>query len=336
MCFSYNCISQENLVINPYLEDYSECPSQMDQLYLCTGWSKFGYVETPNYFNTCAVGNSNTFIPHYWGYQLPLSGNGYINAGVIMMQGPYQFLYITPWLGTNIQSREAIKGSLTRPLNPVPHVIEFYVNMVALGDEDPLGSGLGTAATDAFDLILLTDNDTVFNSVSPYIDNYEIIEANQSGNIINDTMNWVKISTCFIPKGGERFFAIGAFRDTTEINIEFHGISNSNNYVGSYYFENFSIYECDTCCFEQFPYIDNINISNNPGNNSNPTIFTIKLTPNSSAVFEIYDSSGRLIFKNSYYEPTNIFTIPSVESGVYYYSLYTSNNIELVGKVVTY
>ncbi len=328
--FSY---SQENLIINGNCDIYDSCPQQLDQLNHCLGWSKFGEIETPNFLSQCSS-NPNTSIPHYWGYQLPLSGDSYIMSSILMVQKPTKYLYYTNELGY-IQSREAIKGTLTRPLNPVTHKIEFYVNFIKIGYNDGMGNKEGYVATDAFDLILLNSNETVYNSASPFIDSYKIFNINKSGNIINDTLNWVKITGCFIPNGNETFFAIGAFRDTIEINLEFSGESYSNEYPSSYYLDNFSITECDTCCLGEFPYTDHVNVSNNPSSSNNPTTFTIVLNANTSATLDIYDSAGRLVARNEFHDLLSNYQVDAqLAMGVYHYVLRTSNGVTDVGKVL--
>jgi hypothetical protein len=159
--------------------------------------------------------------------------------------------------------------------------------------------------------------------------------VNKGNNVINDTLNWVKLSTCFIPKGGESFFAIGSFRDTTEIVLEFSGGSNADTYLASYYFENFSIYECDTCCLGEFPYEDHVSISSNPGTDNNPTTFSVLINPNTTGVFSIFDSAGRLIEKHEVSELlTTIVLKKDLAVGIYQYELSTSNGVKDVGKIL--
>ena len=213
-------ICQVNLVVNPNCDIYDTCPQQWNQLDYCIGWSKYAYTTTPDFFSMCSD-VPNTSIPHSFGYQLPLSDSSYIHSIILASHKPTNFTF---WTGAEyIQARESFMGTLLQPLSPVPHIIEFYVSFDKEGYDDGFGGGDGRIATNAFDLILLNSNQKVYNGVSPFINLNDVIKVNKGSNVINDTMNWVKLSTCFMPKGGETFFAIGTFRDTTEIVLEFSG-----------------------------------------------------------------------------------------------------------------
>ncbi len=326
-------LGQENLVLNPNCDVYDTCPTQWDQINYCQGWSKFGNISTPDFFSKCALGYPSTFIPHYFGFQEPLSGDSYFHLGIINSHKPQNFTFWSAEFG-NIESRESIKGTLTKALQNKIYYIEFYVSFSKSGYDDGFGGGDGRIATNAFDLILLKENETVFNSVIPYIDENKIINVNNSNNIIKDTLNWIKISTCFLASGDEKHFAIGAFRDTNDVLLEFSGGSYSNWYVSSYYFDNFAIYECDTCCLGQFPYEDHVTVSSNPGSVQNPTTFSILLNPNTTGTLTLYDSAGRLVAKEEFSQLLTTYTLPVLANGVYHYALTTSNGVKDVGKVL--
>lgn len=327
-------LNQVNLVVNQNCDVFDTCPETTGQISRATGWWTFDSWGTPDYFNVCGV-NPPVTIPSYFGYQLPLSGEGYIHSSILSCHKPVSYLF---WTGPEygfVHGGESFGGTLLQPLKPVPHIIEFYVSFSKVGFDDGFGGGDGRIATNAFDLLLRNSNEMIYNSVTPYINLEDVIKINKGNNVINDTLNWVKLSTCFIPKGGETFFAIGAFRDTTEIVVEFSGGSYANGYVASYYFENFSIYECDTCCLGQFPYEDHVSISSNPGTDNNPTTFSVLINPNTTGVFSIFDSAGRLIEKHDVSELlTMIILKKDLAVGIYHYELSTSNGVKDVGKVL--
>lgn len=325
--------AQENLIVNPNCDIYDTCPDNTKQIARANGWWKFDFFGTPDYINECSD-HPRVGIPSDIGYQLPLSNNGYIHASELSSHKPNNFMF---WTGTEfgyVQARESFGGTFMKELKPVPHYIEFYVNFANIGYDDGFGGGEGRIATNAFDLLLLNNKNQIFNSVKPYINDTDVIKVHKENTVINDTLNWIKISTCFVPKGGETFFAIGAFRDTTEILLEFSGGSYANYYGANYYFDNFAIYECDTCCLGQFPYEDHVTVSSNPGSAQNPTTFSILLNPNTTGTLTLYDSAGRLVIKEEFSQLLTTYTLPVLAKGVYQYALTTSNGVEDVGKVL--
>lgn len=333
-CFSAPFVvsTQVNLIINPNCDVYDTCPETTGQITRAIGWTSYDSWGTPDYFNICGV-NPPATIPSYLGYQLPLSNGGYINSAIFSAHKPANFIF---WTGSeNIQSRESFIGTLNDPLRAVPHIIEFYVSFGNIGFDDGFGGGDGRIATNAFDMLLLNSNSLVYNSVSPYINSTDVIKVYNENSVINDTLNWIKLSTCFLPKGGETFFAIGSFRDTTQILLEYSGATLTNQYVAGYYFDNFSIFECDTCCLGEFPYEDHVSVSSNPGTDNNPTTFSVLINPNTTGLFSIFDSAGRLIEKHEISELlTTILLKKDLAVGIYHYELSTSNGIKDVGKIL--
>jgi gliding motility-associated-like protein len=74
---------------------------------------------------------------------------------------------------------------------------------------------------------------------------------NNRTNIIKDTLNWVKISGIYKAKGGEKFFIIGNFSDSTEVYYEDTQVSPFVD--ASYYFiDDVAVYNCEgtTLCVD--------------------------------------------------------------------------------------
>jgi hypothetical protein len=330
---SFILFNQENLVVNPNCELFSNCPDNYGQIDRCIGWWDYDNYGSPDYLNKCAPTTSNVYIPNGLGYQFPLSDNGMIHSIVLVSENPQQYLYNQPPFGI-IQIRESFGGTFIRPLKPVIHFVEFYVNFSNYGWSDGFGGGEGRVATNAFDLLLLKNDDPINNSVSPYIDLNDVIKVNKENSVLNDTVNWVKVSTCFIPKGGETNFAIGAFRDTNDISLEFSGTSLTNRYLASYYFDNFNVYECPTCCPDQFPPEQHVYVFSSPSAQNNATSMQVWLSPNTTGELKIFDSAGRLVAHKSYAELENNFVFENFAAGIYHFTLSTSDGVLENGKVM--
>ena len=322
-------LSQNNLVKNPNCEIYDTCPNGTGQINYLNDWYNFNSWGSTDYHNVCRI-NEVATIPSSFGYQIPRSGNGYIHASIVACQNPRNFTF---WTGQEyIFGGESFIGTLIEPLKPVKYKIEFYVSLTSFGNYDSLGGSDGLLATNAFDMILLNSKSSYY--VSPTINQSDVIRINNGVNVIKDTLNWVKLSSCFYASGGETYFAIGAFRDTNDIITDFSGVS-SFGHAGSYYFEDFSIYECDTCCLGEFPYNDHVNVSNNPASSFNPTTFTIVLNSNTTAVLELYDSAGRLVARNEFIEMLSNYQLDAqLAMGIYHYVFKTSNGVNQYGKVL--
>ena len=323
-CVPTGVFCQTNLVVNPDVEIYDTCPDAVGQISRAIGWWQYS-IATVDYLNSCSS-NLTVTIPTYWGFQMPHSGNGYLHASTLRVYKPRNFMVFYGDLGYN-QARETIAGTFSNSLRPVPHKIEFFVNTTTIDNN--------TVFTDAFDLILMDEKEEVFIPVEPYIDLKRVIPIYKENTVIKDTMHWVKLSACFFPKGGENYFAIGAFRDTSKINLEFPLENEFNNYFASYYFDSFKVYECDTCCIGAFEYDDAVTLVNNPSSSTNPAQFTVVLHGQTTATLTLYDSAGRLVKKIAFSDMYTQYTLDEILArGVYHYAFESSNGTKDYGKLL--
>lgn len=147
---------QTNLVFNPDLEIYDTCPDNTGQISRAIGWWQYS-IASVNYLNSCSS-NLTVTIPSYWGYQIPHSGEGYLAASTLRVAKPRNFMVYYGDIGYH-QARESVAGTFTKALSPVPHKIEFYVSTIV--SEDVM------VFTDAFDMLLMNQKDSIFVPVSP-------------------------------------------------------------------------------------------------------------------------------------------------------------------------
>ncbi len=332
---SPNCIvAQENLILNPDCEIYDTCPDYVSQIEYLKGWSDFPFWSTTDYLNECS-NYEYTKVPYNkFGFQIPHKGKGYIHIHNVVASNPINFQFYSGETYGYTQLRESFICTLTQPLRKVPHYLEYYVSLASLGVCNNLEEN-AIFANNAFDILLMKERIDVFNGVSPYINQFRMIKVVKDNNIIKDTLDWVKLSVCFVPDGGEKYIAFGAFRDTSEIVYEFSGCNSMNIFLGSYFFDSFSLTECDTCCLGEFPYTDHLTIKGNPGSSGFLPHFEVLLNPNTTATLGIYDSAGRLVFSESFH---NLYTDykpqQQLAGGVYHYRFSTSNGLQEVGKVL--
>ncbi|MEI6852342.1 MAG: hypothetical protein WCL06_05845, partial [Bacteroidota bacterium] len=163
----------QNLVPNPSFEEYTTCPWENNQVFLCTGWNSFG--NSPDYFNACAPFGIN--VPNsMFGFQHAHKGSGMIGLCT----------YRDPNKPDGPNYRELIGVQLLNSLqNGSKYFISFYTNF-AYGPSVAVASNkIGCR----FANIEYSE----FN-IAP-INNHAVLYSNS---IITDSTSWVKITGSFI------------------------------------------------------------------------------------------------------------------------------------------
>jgi hypothetical protein len=224
---AFFCTAQ-NLVPNPSFEEYSECPYQNGQLPFAVPWFTDLYHWGPfgvngsssEYFNMCDSITGGTF-PIY-SSQKPRTGNGEVACA----------FYTSP-LATQ-EYREYIEVILNQPLAlNKSYCISYYVSLF----------GYSAYSIDALCACLTTD------SLLNQDQNIMLLPCpnmvcNRVGNIIKDTLNWIKISMSYTAQGGEKFLTIGNFKTTAQTNSEF--IALTYGWSTYYFIDDVAVYECNT------------------------------------------------------------------------------------------
>jgi hypothetical protein len=231
--FSLNSYSQ-NLVPNGNFESYDLCPDFWCQISYCTSWNSFR--ATPDYYNTCST--SSDFAPPncYYGFQYPHSGNAY--AG-------FACYYIY-----SVNYRELMGANLLSPLVfKQKYFISFYVNM---------GGGENSKNTIAINKMGVKFSTIPYSESNPApIDNFAHFYTNT---IINDTVNWVKISGSFVADSAYNYIIIGNFFNdslTDTLNLE-----TVNENESAYYFIDDICVSTDSLYCENWLGIDKNNDKN--------------------------------------------------------------------------
>jgi len=213
--------SGQNLVPNPSFEEYSECPFQNGQLPFALPWFTDLYHFGPlpsgingsssEYFNMCDSTTGGT--AHIYLIQKPRTGYGMAAFGTY-----YEYIEVI----------------LTKPLKSnKTYCISYYVSLF----------GLSRFACDA--LCACFTNDSLLNTDSniPRLICGNRV-CNETGNIIKDTINWVKVNMDYNAIGGEQFITIGNFKAPSEINEEDTG--HPGGWSTYYFIDDVAVYECDT------------------------------------------------------------------------------------------
>ncbi len=315
--------SQQNLIINSGLDSISNCPSNTDQLDLAFGWEKYA-ITSPDLFNSCST-DPLVGINSEIGHQFPLSDSGFLHLGLF-----YEFSDTSqpnPY-------RESAIGTFKQTLENKKYIFECYINFSSYNQN----INDNRLAINLIQIKLLDSIKHPIYGFFPYMDTSDLININ-SVSIINDTLNWLKLRACFKATGNEKYFAIGCFGEETEIlKMKFGNEMNGSPFLASYYFDSFSLIECDTFCGNITPiepFNESLDIANSASTNSKPIVFTANLLENSYAKMEIYDSRGGIVERHTFTTNDNLYT-PSInlQKALYHYRFETENGFYQSGKFV--
>ncbi|MEI8201389.1 MAG: T9SS type A sorting domain-containing protein [Bacteroidota bacterium] len=304
----------QNLVPNGSFEDYSVCPTSFGSINLAIPWFQPG--NSSDYFNSCANDALNPCggcgVPNNnLGYQIPRTGKAYAGIGLCEPGWPYGGY------------REYIEVKLLDTLiENKYYYVEFWIslsrfcmNPVPIG-VDAIGAYFSKDSLNYID----SNSDTiiyVFN-VIPQIENPE-------WNIITDTTNWVKISGVFMAKGGEDYMIIGNFKTDENTHTQIAYTNTPGPPVGNaayYYIDDVSVVEYDSLMPE--PSDNSIILYPNPTQDE----LTIESKGNATPIdFEIFNTMGQLLYKNSMIEKTLVPTA-GFAAGIYVIRLQHGERME--------
>ena len=190
LCWSISTKGQiigTNLVQNPSFEQYSFCPSMINQDMVDYWWG-----ASTEYYNTCATPGGVSVPFNFNGFQYAHTGVAYI--GFIIYAN-----YTTP-----TDYREAKKTKLSDSLIANKrYCTNYYLSLSECSYSCPCNYIL-------LDSIgMLFTNDSIPDIDTPIIINNGIKIQKSIFNI--DTSSWFKISNSFIANGGEQYLTIGNF-----------------------------------------------------------------------------------------------------------------------------
>jgi gliding motility-associated-like protein len=225
----YSNSFSQNFVPNGSFEIYDTCPYGTSQIRFAIPWfqpnTTFGGVNygSTDYFNSCykdSIFLAAGIPKNSLGFQYANIGDAYAGIGI----------YIPP--PPNDRGREYLEVKLLAPLdNGKKYCAEFYVSLA----EKPKYAVDAIGMYFSEDSIIYNDNDW---SVLPFVPQVQ----NTPGNVITDTINWVKIKGNFIASGGEQFITIGNFKTNAATTIDTTGLYDEAAY---YYIDDVSVYCCD-------------------------------------------------------------------------------------------
>ena len=185
----------QNLVSNGDFEQFTTCPSALDQISVATGWST--YRGTCDYYNAC--NEDTTGVPWNWfGYQPASSGVGY--AGIYCFSDDD---------GNPLQEREWFGSELITPLVPGAKYFVSFRASCTMGGSYMSGS-----------LIYAADHLGVLFSHSAFLSTYLEPVPNHADvfteSILADSTEWSLVTGSFIADSAYSHIVVGnLFDDAT-------------------------------------------------------------------------------------------------------------------------
>jgi len=223
--------AQVNYVLNPSLEQYSECPYNYDQIKFAKKWSPIDTFSvdpicSPEYCNSCAGSGGYVGIPMGGGYNhYPRTGNG---MAQVMMYFDESFTF--PYY------RDYLQGRLyTSLIAGKSYCVTFYITLEQ-GSEYAI-SHIGAYVDDGS---IDTGQDSVGCAAPQTLFTPQVVE----NTVINDTLNWVKVQGSYTAIGNERFITIGNFFDKAHTDAVIK-LPNTGNNLSLYLVDDISVIESD-------------------------------------------------------------------------------------------
>lgn len=280
--FCFNNTAQVNLIPNPSFEDSTGIPQSASEFYKVKNWNSL--LITPDYFSvyspattTVSFGGSVNVPINCFGIQKPRAGNFYV--GIFLRT----FIPASAGYPPFVHFREAIGAQLNQQL--IANHSYSFTMYYSLAD----GSGYTTNGLD----VIFSYTSNVVNT-SPSSSNDTTYYYNATGQIthdnslITDTVNWIKLSGCFIANGTEKYILIGHFKDATKSalvpishqNFNCNLLSNELNNACYIYIDDVSLYDMGLylpASAKNDTLICNgtaLNISNNPLKDSSVVVWS--------------------------------------------------------------
>jgi hypothetical protein len=221
--------SQINLVLNPSFESYNQCPTNINQTQYCNNWrsvDSVGFAQA-DFFDTCSA-TMQVPVPSLFPLfnQMPLSGGGVMG--------------ITTFYNFSLpELRTYLFGKLSNKL-VANHQYEssFYINLMEFNMFACNGIGVYISSSSL---------DTISVGTQPLTYITPLVYSP----IVNDTINWHKVSTVYTAIGNESRIMLGNFFTDSATS---YVISNPNSIYpfSNYLIDDVSVIDCST-----FPFAGN-------------------------------------------------------------------------------
>ena len=300
LIFTTFSVFGQNLIPNPSVEEYIECPTSLGNIDVYTSsWKNFR--GTPDYWHSCSdnplLGWNNSL-----GFQEPRTGDGYL--GLVTFSKNLN--NVREYLGV-VLNQSLIIGQ--------EYFMSFYVSRAHKFNAYNL-------ASNNIGVLMMTENflnDEELGS-TPNYSSYNRLD------LIEDTVNWVNVSYQFTADSAYQYLAFGNFFEDSMTDTSRIGGEPDGNVTSYYYFDDF--------CLSASP--DECDIVNST---INLNYSSIKMWPNpchnklnfatefSIIQLGIYDLRGKLLKATFAKDENGIQVDINLPSGIYMAVLQTKKGI---------
>jgi len=302
----------QNLVPNPSFEDNSECPTQLDGMYLVNQWYKSvqipgnEYYEnpSPDYFHECASGTLVGVPENILGTQNAYQGQAY--AGLITYSVGFP------------NYREVIGIELTEPL---VQGVTYHLSMrVSLA----LGTTSGWATNK---LGMKLSMNEIFNSSEEAVNNFSHLYTEA---IITDTINWTLIEGIVVADSPYQFLHIGNFFIGSETETVLLGGPFDN--VAYYYIDDVRVIQEELVNIDNEAQIIPFQFGPNPVDD---VLLIQSIFQCTSA--EIYDINGKLLNAFAFNGSNHLnINVQHLTKGMYIFRVVSENGENQIEKFIKY
>ena len=244
--------AQINLVLNPDFEQYTHCPDNIDEAKYCNHWRSLDSGWTPpdwahvsggipEYCHSCSADYSATVPINAKFRHYPRSGNGMMEV---------QMYYIED---TFFNSHDYLQGTLSNTL-AIGHKysVLFYTSSIQYNyySVNRMGAYL--------------DDGTIDTTHHPGWTQTQYIPQIVDTNIIDDTLNWIRVDGTFTANGTEKYITIGNFSDTAHIHKILAPLYAYTALAASWYLiDDVSVIDCSN-----IPYAGHDTVLMHPGDSA--------------------------------------------------------------------
>ena len=313
---STNLDDNGELVPNGSFEEHTDCPDfYHDNCSYAFPWNiPANHYDTPDYLHSCGTDGSST-PNNSAGYQVPFQGEAYMGLLTYSFDSGHGEVreYIQAPLKSELRAKDTYK-------------VKFYVSRAE-------NFRYATDKIGAYFSVNPVVADSNFNPLSSYIPQI----CNDSGNVITDTLNWVKISGEFKALGGEKYITIGNFSNDSNTTVIDLGQGDDWAY---YYIDSVSVYLKDsTANIEEEENTKEHNIQTvklypNPAKEQITIEFNSRIKENT--YFELYDILGSKVMYRQLLSNNNKVNVStkSLNKGVYSYRITVNDKVISTDKLI--
>lgn len=315
----------QNLVPNFGFDIHNTCPTTEDQAQYATGWFKISEVSTtPDYYSACAPTS---------GYGVPKSNGQYQQDSRAC--GAYMGL-LTKYLPQSFPNyREQVSIQLTQPL-----VIgqKYYLSFLTVMAGQYDGTNYYDNPSNNMGMRFSTIS---YSSSNPApIENFAHLH---SAAIINDTINWTRVSGSFIADSVYQYVMLGNFFDDASTDTISLNCAACLNYYSYYLFDNVCVSMDSAYCnggidtapctvsIRELSDENEISVFPNPVSD----VLNISFNDIQSEFIQLTDVLGAVIYsENTKGKDSMSISLSAFPSGVYFLKFTSKKEQKIISKKI--